>query len=69
MALLRARHVQRRIVVLAEVVPVDLLARLEVDLTLAELARDLEQNVKCLEVAVDDVSLVEILHCVRPGLQ
>jgi hypothetical protein len=40
-ALLRVRHVQQRTMTLAQVVPVDLLARLELDLALAELARDL----------------------------
>jgi hypothetical protein len=44
MAVLRVRHVQRRTVVLAQVVPVDLLARLELDLALAELVRDLGER-------------------------
>jgi hypothetical protein len=41
MALLRVRQVQRRTVVLAQVMPVDLLARIELDLAPVELARDL----------------------------
>jgi hypothetical protein len=43
MALLRVRHVQRWTVVFAQVVPVDLLPWLELDLALAELARDLSE--------------------------
>jgi hypothetical protein len=44
MALLRVRHVQRWIVVLTQVVPVGLFALLNLDLALAELARDLGER-------------------------
>jgi hypothetical protein len=44
MALLRVRHIQWRTVILAQVMPVDFLARLELDLFLPTLARDLGER-------------------------
>jgi hypothetical protein len=44
MALLRGRNVQRLRVILTQVVPIDLLSRLELDLALAEGARDLGER-------------------------
>jgi hypothetical protein len=53
MALLRVWHVQRRTIVLAQVVPVDLLARPEPDLPLAELACNLgERRLLCWVLAL-----------------